>query len=291
MRMSPVSVTAARRALQRLSSLERRAASQPSIGYARYLTSDALEVHMSTHTQARPQTNGSAPEFERWRDSTRVFLQPIAAPSILGLMGFAAATFMVSTYIAGWYGTATTPSYLFPFAALFGGVAQFMAGMWAYRARDAVATLAHGMWGSFWIAWGILYLLVTVGDLAAPTGKVPALAFWFFPLAAITASAAFASVGRNLGVTATLTALAGGSGCLAIGYLIGSSAWMHTAGWILFVSACLAFYTASAMMWNSALGRVILPLGEPQADANVPGRIPVHPIEYHDGEPGVRQGQ
>jgi len=31
-----------------------------------------------------------------------------------------------------------------------------MAGMWAYRARDAVATAMHGMWGSFWIAYGIL---------------------------------------------------------------------------------------------------------------------------------------
>jgi succinate-acetate transporter protein len=246
---------------------------------------------MATDTQVRHNGNGTVPEFDRWRDSTRVFLQPIAAPSILGLFGFAAATFMVSTYIAGWYGNGTTPLYLFPFAALFGGVAQFTAGMWSYRARDAVATLVHGMWGSFWIAYGLLYLLVAAGDIAAPVGKVPALAFWFFPLGAITASAAFASVKQNLGVTATLTALAGGSGCLAIGYLIGSSAWMHTAGWILFASSICAFYTGTAMMWRASLGRTVLPLGEPKADANVPGRIPVHPIEYHDGEPGVRQGQ
>jgi len=31
-----------------------------------------------------------------------------------------------------------------------------VAGMCAYRARDAVATAMHGMWGSFWIAYGIL---------------------------------------------------------------------------------------------------------------------------------------
>ena len=76
--------------------------------------------------------------------ATRIFLQPIAAPSILGLFGFAAATFIVAANVAGWYGNhSTTPLVLAPFAAVFGGIAQFMAGMWAYRARDAVARVAR----------------------------------------------------------------------------------------------------------------------------------------------------
>ena len=33
---------------------------------------------------------------------------------------------------------------LAPFAAVFGGVAQLLAGMWSYRARDRIATAAHG---------------------------------------------------------------------------------------------------------------------------------------------------
>src|SRR5437763_8803883 len=89
----------------------------------------------------------------------RVFLQPIAAPSILGLFGFAGSTFVVAANLAGWYGTSTSGQHLFPFALAFGGIAQFAAAMWAYRARDAIATAMHGMWGSFWIAYGILQLL------------------------------------------------------------------------------------------------------------------------------------
>jgi succinate-acetate transporter protein len=54
-----------------------------------------------------------------------VLLQPIAAPSILGLYGFAAATFMVAAHIAHWYGSSNTELYLAPFAAVFGGLAQF----------------------------------------------------------------------------------------------------------------------------------------------------------------------
>ncbi len=40
------------------------------------------------------------------------------------------------------------------------------AGMWAYRARDAVATAMHGTWGSFWMAYGLLQLLLVTGVLA-----------------------------------------------------------------------------------------------------------------------------
>jgi hypothetical protein len=35
----------------------------------------------------------------------------------------------------------------------------------------------------------------------------------------------------------------------------------------------------------------VLPLGEPKKEANIPGRSFTHPIEYHYGEPGVKQGQ
>lgn len=240
---------------------------------------------------SRGDTNGSAPEFERWRGSTRVVLQPIAAPSILGLFGFAAATFMVAAHIAGWYGTSASPVYLFPFAAMFGGVAQFAAGMWAYRARDAVATAVHGMWGSFWVAYGILFLLVAAGDIVVPGGKFPELAFWFFPLAAITASCAIASAGGNLGVMATLSSLAAGAGLLGVGYLVGGTGWLHTGAWVLIASSICAFYTGSAMMFQASFGRVVLPLGESERAANVPGARHMHAIEYAGGEPGVKQGQ
>ncbi|HYL34750.1 MAG TPA: GPR1/FUN34/YaaH family transporter [Bryobacteraceae bacterium] len=59
--------------------------------------------------------------------NTRIYLQPIAAPSILGLYGLAEATFMVAAHMAHWFGDATTSLYLFPFA-IFGGLAQFLAG-------------------------------------------------------------------------------------------------------------------------------------------------------------------
>ena len=59
---------------------------------------------MATSASAHTRSNGSdrdALDHRDWVEHTRVFLQPIAAPSILGLFGFAGATFMVSAYLAG----------------------------------------------------------------------------------------------------------------------------------------------------------------------------------------------
>jgi hypothetical protein len=44
-------------------------------------------------------------------------------------------------------------------------------------------------------------------------------------------------------------------------------------------------------MLEAAFGRVILPLGKPSRQANVPGRTVTRVLEYEGAEPGVRQGQ
>lgn len=230
-------------------------------------------------------------EIAEIREHTRVMLQPIAAPSILGLFGFAGATFIVAAHLAGWYGSEKSPEFLFPFAAVFGGLAQFLAGMWAFKARDGVATAMHGMWGSFWLAYGILNLLVAVGVYTLPTGSFPELGFWFLALGVITALGAIAALAESLGLFTVLTSLAVGSGFLALHYLTGEGWWETAGGWILVGSAVAATYTAGAMMLEGAWGKVVLPLGKAEREANVPGTKITRPIQYEHAEPGVRMGQ
>ena len=249
---------------------------------------------MSTIESSRRQT-----ELDVARDglnggvATRVFLQPIAAPSILGLFGFAGATFIVASNLAGWWGTPQSGLALAPFAAMFGGLAQFLAGMWAYRARDAIATAMHGTWGAFWLAYGILNILVAAGGLAAPKPWYhnPEVGFWFFALALVTASGALASLAESLGLFAVLSTLAAGSGILAGAFIYGSHRWTEVAGWVFVFSAGFAWYVATAMMLAAAGGRVVLPLGKFSRQANVPGGRVTRPIELEWAEPGVRMGQ
>jgi uncharacterized protein len=223
----------------------------------------------------------------------RIFLQPVAAPSVLGLFGFAGATFMVAANLAGWYGSTTSsPMFLFPFAAVLGGVAQFTAGVWAYRARDALATAMHGTWGSFWIAYGIFWWLVANHTITPPAGStfVP-LGYWFIVLSAITLSGALASLAEGGALFSVLGSLTAGSILLAIAYLIGSSTVLTWGGWVLVVSACLAWYTGTAMMLAATTGRTVLPLFKRSRAANVPGGKPIVPVQYAEGEPGVKMGQ
>ena len=255
---------------------------------------------MSTIDSSRRQTeldvarDGSR-ELSTDGVATRIFLQPIAAPSILGLFGFAGATFIVASNLAGWWGTPQSGLALAPFAAMFGGLAQFLAGMWAYRARDAIATAMHGTWGAFWLAYGILNILVAAGALAAPKPWYhnPELGFWFFALAGVTASGALASLAESIGLFAVLSTLAAGSGILAGAFIYGSHGWTEVAGWVFVFSAALSTIWARGQEpWRSkSLGRVVLPLGKLSREANKPGGRVTRPIELEWAEPGVRMGQ
>jgi succinate-acetate transporter protein len=241
------------------------------------------------------RTNGGANTLERQKileeeltsvgASARVFLQPIAAPSILGLYGFAGATLIVAANLAGWYNAQGAALYLFPFAAFFGGLAQFLAGMWSYRARDGLATAMHGMWGSFWMAYGLLNLLFATGTLTPPTGPFVELGFWFIALAAITWVGTWAAVAVARSLTAFLGFLAAGSTVMAIAQIIGAGVLTTIAGWLFIIAAVLAWYTASALMLNSTYGRQVLPLGLTKIGKETP------PISLGVGEPGVIHGQ
>jgi uncharacterized protein len=246
-------------------------------------------MEASTSRLAGPSSNGTTRHAE-WLDHTRVVLQPIAAPSILGLFGFAGSTFIVAANLAGWYGTSTSGQFLFPFALAFGGIAQFAAGMWAYRARDAIATAMHGMWGSFWIAYGLLQLLFATGTLTSPPdGNFSELGYWFIALAILTGFGTIAAAAKSAALTLVLGTLTAGAALVAVWHIVGGTGWEHAGGWVLLVSAALAAYTAGAMMIAASWGRSVLPLGERRA-ASAGGPM-VDALEYEVGEPGVKRGQ
>lgn len=214
-----------------------------------------------------------------------IWLQPVAAPSILGLYGFAGATFIVAAHMAHWFGGPQAGLVLFPFAAFFGGLAQFLAGMWAFKARDGVATAMHGMWGSFWMAYGILWTLIAAGKVPMPAPGVAnqPLGFWFIVLAAVTWMGMGASLAEAKGVAWVLGWLAAGSTAAAIGQLAGAE-WLNIlAGWLFVISAIIAWYVASALMFKGAYGRTVLRFGEVKKE--------VGELQPGFGEPGVLRGQ
>src|SRR5881227_2357779 len=201
---------------------------------------------MSTSTQSAARSaNGATGELREWRDHTRVFLQPIAAPSILGLYGFAAATFMVTAHQVGWYCKATSPLLIFPFATAAGGIAQGAAALWAYKARDGLATAIHGIWAAFWLGYGFLNFMVALKLIPAPAAgaAVPELGYWFFALAAITLVGMIASLGESFAITSVLAPLWVGVGLLGVYYTLGGTGWEKVGGYVTMASSFTAFYT------------------------------------------------
>lgn len=189
----------------------------------------------------------------------------VVPPSILGLYGFAVATFAVSANLAGWYGDARiTPLVLFPFALVVGGLTQLIAAVWAYRANDALGTGMHGLWGSYWIAYGIYYFMISIGAVPQPVAPAAssAFGFWFITLAAVTAVGTIAATRQSMTLAATLGALTVGATLLGISLITLVPILQTIAAVVLVVSALFAFYTASALLLGDVFGRRVLPTGE-----------------------------
>jgi hypothetical protein len=234
-----------------------------------------------------------AEDHDGWLSRSRVVLTPIAAPSIMGLFGFMIATLMLGAWQAGWYGTALTPLIIWPFAMFAGGVMQSISAIASFRARDGVAVAVHTAWGSFWVGWGILELLVTMHVLAPiPLGAAsPSFAFWFIALTLVTFFGALGALAQSLGSFITLGVLTAGSAVTAAGFYAGSLATVQAGGWLFVVSAAAAWLTAGGMVLEHAFGRTIIPLGKWSKAANIPGARATDPIAYPAGMPGVRVGQ
>lgn len=233
-------------------------------------------------TQVQPQRRTETEAVEVQGPMANIFLQPICGPSVLGLFGLGAATFMVGALWAGWFGSVSSFPFLAPFVGVL-GTAQLLAAMWAFRARDALATAMHGTWGAFWLAFGVLYLFTGGGFLTQPTGiAFPELAFWLIPMAAITWSGAVAATQVNLPLVVIFGTLAAACSILAAALVVGNSTMITAGGWVLVASGVAAWYGATALMMEEVTDREVLPIFRTRVHAKVTPGI---------GEPGVMHGQ
>ncbi|MBJ6727791.1 acetate uptake transporter [Geomesophilobacter sediminis] len=219
-------------------------------------------------------------------ESARVFLQPIAAPSILGLFAFAASTFILAAWAVGWYGTPLSAYFIVPFVGVFGGIVQLLAAMWAFRARDGVATAIHGTWGAFFLSFALLHVMYLYQPGLQRTGlQFPEMGFWFIAVAAISWVTTLAAMAQRWSLAAVLMSVSAGATLFAISLLTGT-AWCSVAGGYLFIlSALCALYDSTAQVLKEVYGHEVLKVGITPRVLSEPG------IMVGTGEPGVIHGQ
>lgn len=182
-----------------------------------------------------------------------------AAPSVLGFYALTMATFIAAVGLAR--GDVGFPfrDFVSSAAILFSGLAVFISAMWAYRLRDSLYTAIFGVWGSFLLGYGFIYLAAPSPVTIIPMQSV-SLGFWFVPLAIVTLTIALAAVRISFAVFTVLVLLGFGSAIAAVGFFSGIGSVLAAAGWVMILSSLASLWTASSMLYEAVMGYSPLPL-------------------------------
>lgn len=188
----------------------------------------------------------------------RYITAPLTAnPAPLGLAGFALSTFILSMFNAHLVNIGGTPI-LFGLILFYGGVAQFLAGMWEFRTGNTFGALTFGSYGAFWMAlwaFNVFYAKLVPAPVLGHT-----LALYLFAWAGFTVMLFFAALRTTGAVAVTLLLLVVTEVVLGFGYNNASLTTLKWGGYLGIATAAAAWYTMFAVVLESTFRRWILPV-------------------------------
>ncbi len=186
---------------------------------------------------------------------------PIADPAPLGLAGFALTTFVLSCINAGLFPENLLTVFV-PLAFFYGGLAQFLAGIWEFRNNNTFGATAFSSYGMFWVALAFLVFFEPRLGLAGEETATMALGLTLLGWTIFTAIMWVGSFSTNIGLITVFTLLLATFILLTIGDLGGIAASVVIGGYVGIATAFAAWYMMAAGVINNTAGRVILPVGE-----------------------------
>jgi len=185
----------------------------------------------------------------------------IADPAPLGLAGFGVTTMMLSFINAGIIGIGATVVVL-PMAFAYGGLAQLLAGMWAFKRGNTFAATAFTSFGAFWLSY---YLLVDVfaAQIKPASDAGPIIGLYLFMWGVFTLYMFIASLAGTKAVMGVFFLLFITFILLALGAWGwgggGGTGFTHIGGWVGILTAIAALYTSFADVTNATFKRIVLP--------------------------------
>jgi len=212
-------------------------------------------------------------------DTSSAAAATVADPAPLGLAAFGITTMMLSAINAGWIGAINEPIVL-GLAAAYGGTAQLLAGMWAFKRGNTFAATAFTSYGAFWLSfWLIVQFFAPLvaastakAMVGAPAATIAAattehlnviLGLYLFMWGIFTAYMLIASLAGAKAVQVVFFLLTLTFFALAIGKWNDSSSWQHIGGFLGVLTAVSALYTSFADVANATFKRTVLPTGAP----------------------------
>jgi uncharacterized protein len=189
-------------------------------------------------------------------------IQTVADPAPLGLGAFALTTFILSVHNA--LGRGVTPLLAFyGFAVFYGGLAQFMAGMFEFRNRNAFGATAFATYGAFWMGLAAFVTLVLMGKVSGPE-IARSLGWILLAFAVFNTYMLLWSARLNMAVFLVFLTLEITEILLFIGNFLGEDAGtglVALGGYVGILTALVAWYASAALLINGMTGRAVLPVG------------------------------
>lgn len=181
----------------------------------------------------------------------------IADPGPLGLAGFAATTFVLSSFNADLI-DASLLTVVLPLALFYGGLVQLLAGMWEFKKGNTFGATAFGSYGAFWLSYAA-YVKFVVADLP-PDKANQATGLYLLVWAVFTVYMTVAALRTNAALVAVFTALSVTFIVLTIAEFSESTGTTKVGGWIGLVTAVVAWYASFAGVTNNTWKRPIIPV-------------------------------
>ena len=185
--------------------------------------------------------------------------EKLANPGALGLGAFAMTTFILNVVNADLI-SKDNLGVVLPMGLFYGGLCQFVAGMWDVKRGDIFGATCFTSFGAFWMAVALLILLEMNG-IIAPVPR-EGMAVLFISWGMFTAYATVASLKGAKDVIAVFTLLT------LLFFLLAIGEWSHNmhkvAGYEGIVTAVVAWYASAAILINEKFGREVLPRGLPK---------------------------
>ena len=198
----------------------------------------------------------TAGETARAREAAAPPAAIIADPGPLGLAAFALTTFVLSMFNAGLVSDKGVPVVL-GLALAYGGIAQFLAGMWEFRTGNTFGATAFSSYGAFWISFWAYNQFFAKDVPAADAGH--AVGLYLIAWGIFTSYMFIASLRTTAAVALVFVLLALTFIVLGIGEAGGTSGIVKLGGWIGLAAAIAAWYASFAEVTNATFNRIVLP--------------------------------
>jgi len=183
----------------------------------------------------------------------------IGNPGPLGLGGFALTTFVLSVFNTGVFLDPSLEPVVLPLALFYGGLAQFIAGVFEFRAPNTFGATAFCSYGAFW--WSFAAYVKYVAPGLSPDTAHEATGLFLLAWLIFTVYMFFASLRVSKVVTLVFFFLVFAFLLLAIGAFSGNAGCSKAGGWIGIICALCAWYGSAAVVINSTWNRTVFPVG------------------------------